>query len=446
MTAIHESASMRRERRRVAAITVCIVLFPAAAPALLGNTQGPFGIDGTFRTTVFGLRNYDNPQVFGPDNPSDVLLQSSLRLMAAGHATDWLSFQIHALQELRYTTIPQVPGQPPPLQVPVRRYRVFCDRWYWVNDTDTTASLSPEWYNVKLNAEWGDVIVGRQPITLGKAYLWNPLDIFSPFDPQQFDRDYKPGVDTVRLSVPLGNFSAVELISALGREITSPTTYETAGRAGIDWYGSAILGRAYTTLSGFDFSAQGGKVYGGVMAGGGVVGEVGLGVQIRGEAAHTWALDDRPLPPPLVGDFVKDSLQAVLSAGRRWQSSLDAEAEYYFNGAGEGRSNLAAGRLRQITGGTQQWGKHFVGTTASYEFLPILVGRIVGILSLTDDSGFVQAFGTWSLSNESDLIFGGIVNLGERPTCPTDQSLPVVLRSEFGTYPDALFVQFKTFF
>lgn len=31
--------------------------------------------------------------------------------------------------------------------------------------------------------------------------------MFLAFDPAQFDRDYKPGVDAVRVDVPLGRFA-----------------------------------------------------------------------------------------------------------------------------------------------------------------------------------------------------------------------------------------------
>ncbi len=446
---------MRPERlRATACLAFLLTLLPFAvvpARALIGDSQGKFGIDGTLRTTAFGLRNYDNPNLFGPDNRYDGLSQSSFRLMMAGHPADWFSFQIHGLQELRFTTMPVVTGQPPALQVPVRRYRTFRDRYDWANEPDTVASLSPEWYNVKFSTGFADLVVGRQAITLGKAYLWNPLDVFSPFDPQQFDRDYKPGVDAARLTVPLGDFSGVEVFGALGREITAPATYRGPDRRGADWYGSAVLGRAFTTVKGVDLSLEGGKVYGGYLAGGGAVGEIGLGIQVRGEAAYTWARDPRALPTGLTGDYVEDSLQSVVSIGRKWENSLDVEAEYYFNGAGERRASLAAGRLRQATGGTQQWGRQFAGMTASYEFMPILTGRIVGILSLTDRSGLIQPFLTWSLSDNSDLVFGAAAALGKRPTnpppaTPPATATPVMLRSEFGTYSNSFFLQFKTYF
>jgi len=437
-----------RPDRLFAAVVTAVFLLAAPAAALVGDTDGAFGLDGTLRTTAFGLRNYDNPNFFGPSNKYDGLSQSSLRLIAAGSPADWISFQIHGLQELRFTSTPVLAGQPPPLMVPVRRYRVFQDQYNWADEPDTVASISPEWYNFTLSVGPLDITIGRQAITLGKAYLWNPLDVFSPFDPQQFDRDYKPGADAARVTFSIGEFSGVEVIGAGGREILDVPLYKDTGRSGCDWYGSAVLGRAYTTVKGIDISLQGGKVYGGTMLGGGAVSEIGLGIQVRGEAAYIWTLDPRPLPAPLPPeDFVPDSLQAVLSIGRKWENSLDVEAEYYFNGAGETENNLAVGRFRQLTGGTQQWGRNYAGLTASYEFLPILTGRIVGILSMTDRAGLIQPFFTWSLSDESDVGFGAVAALGRRPTNPpVGGPTPPMLRSEYGSYSSSFFVQFKTYF
>ena len=50
------------------------------------------------------------------------------------------------------------------------------------------------------------------------------------------------------------------------------------------------------------------------------------------------------------------------------------------------------------------------------------------------------------MGEDWDLLFGAIINLGDRPTTPTDPMVAVLPRSEFGTYPSSLFLQIKTFF
>jgi hypothetical protein len=45
--------------------------------------------------------------------------------------------------------------------------------------------------------EWGTARVGRQVITWGNGFLFNPMDLFNPFAPTDIERDYKIGDDMV---------------------------------------------------------------------------------------------------------------------------------------------------------------------------------------------------------------------------------------------------------
>ncbi|MFC2084831.1 hypothetical protein ACFLS9_07220 [Bacteroidota bacterium] len=55
----------------------------------------------------------------------------------------------------------------------------------------------------KLALEEFDIIAGRQQISLGTGYVWNPTDIFNIKDP--LDPSYEqPGYNAVRVDVPLG--------------------------------------------------------------------------------------------------------------------------------------------------------------------------------------------------------------------------------------------------
>ena len=62
--------------------------------------------------------------------------------------------------------------------------------------------LTAEWAELYESKEaafrFAGLTIGRQAVSFGKAHFWNPLDVFLAFDPFQFDRDYKPGVDAQR--------------------------------------------------------------------------------------------------------------------------------------------------------------------------------------------------------------------------------------------------------
>jgi len=58
--------------------------------------------------------------------------------------------------------------------------------------------------------------MGRQAISLGTTYFWNPNDLLTAFSPYEFDRDYKPGVDGVKADFALGKFSGISFIYGAG--------------------------------------------------------------------------------------------------------------------------------------------------------------------------------------------------------------------------------------
>ncbi len=67
--------------------------------------------------------------------------------------------------------------------------------------------------NLRLNLPFADVTLGRQPISLGTGYAWNPLDIFNQKD--MLDPTYEqPGVDAVRMEIPLNDHTGIDIIVA----------------------------------------------------------------------------------------------------------------------------------------------------------------------------------------------------------------------------------------
>jgi hypothetical protein len=299
----------------------------------------------------------------------------------------------------------------------------------------------------RFNLEWSlgeiDLTVGRQAVTFGKTFFWKPLDVYLPFDPNQFDRDYKPGVDAARLDAYLGPFSGLTLLAVAGRDIDPDGEYRDEGpviRA--SWFGSSLLTRAFTSLAGWDLAVQGGKVYAGYQLGLGLVGEVGH-VQLRAEAAQFLAQEGAPLPPPLDGDLHQDHLTAVLGCGRRFENTLDLQIEYLFNGAGEPRQDLDAALVRLSRQASLQMGRHLAGLTVSYELSPLTVGRLSIIQSLTDGSTQIQPTLDISLSDNTQLILGATLNRGERPS---GNALAPQIESEFGAYPNLYFLELKSYF
>ena len=422
--------------------SIAFNLNAGTAWALVADTESSFGLDGRLSTTNLFIDNYDFEPFFG-DNSTDQASQNVLRLIGAGRPTEQLHYEVHGLQSYTYSTSRRETGKSIfGVSGTDTRYRALDATWDWYEGSKSLASLWLDRFNLKAALAKADITVGRQPITFGKAYFWNPLDIFLPFDPRQFDRDYKPGVDGLRMDIPLGSFNGFNLVAVPGRELDSSGKYVDHGTFNASWYGSALLGRTFTTLQGWDLAIQGGKVYGGYQLGGGLVGEIGP-METRLEAAYFWAQDSESLPSPLEGDLVEDGFTGVIGFGHRFENSLTFEIEHFYNGAGDS-NDLDGSFVRFASGNILQMSRNVSGFLISYEFEPIITGQFTALYSWDDPSAQIQPIITWSPSSNTELIVGASINFGDHPD--TDASGQVKLKSEFGTFPDFYFLQFKVYF
>jgi len=406
--------------------------------------EGPLAFGGSLRNITAGIDNYYYPLFFG-DAGTDGLSQSILRLTAEGRPKTWLSYEVHLVQGFDISTGGGGSGTSVfDIGPRLSRYQAVNGVHRWLRGYGTMAALWVDRLNVKVSLGGADLTVGRQAITFGKTYFWNALDVFLAFDPRQFDRDYKQGVDAARLDVATGDFSGMTLVVAPGAgfDAFGRRVYGGMGRWIASWYGSALLARCFATLSGWDVAFQGGKVYGGYQLGGGVVGEVGP-LEVRCEAAYLFAMEGPAMPYGLGGDLVEDNLVAVFGLGHRFENTLQVDGEYLYNGPGE-PGNLDAAFVRFNSGDSFHLGRHLLGLLGSYEIIPILTGRLGGLLSLSDGSGQIQPSLTYSASDEVDLLFGGLVNFGGRPEF--DPNAVYGLSSEFGTFPDVYYGEFKVYF
>ncbi len=419
---------------------------PAYAFALIGDTEGAFGLDGSIRTMPMLIDYSKLPSFYRPGTEHDHPVQSLLRLTAAGRPAEDLVYEVHLVQDY---------DSPPPQSFgdytsasSQNRYRAVDASREWHSGSNA-AGFMLDRLNVKYSFSSSDLTVGRQAITFGKAYFWNPLDVFFHFAPQQFDRDYKPGVDAVRFDMPFGNFSGINLVGAAGPEIDPPWQSSNDETWASSWYGSALIGRFYATMSDWDLAAQCGKIYGGWQVGGGAVGEIGP-LEFRLEAAWFKASKNISMPDPYRGYLLEDHWTIVAGTGRRFENTFNFEAEYLYNGAGDS-DNLEESLLRYTYGPSLHLSRHLLGVLFSYDFVPIIIGQLVWVYSISDRSSLIQPALFISIADEAELIMGATISTGDRPWLHTETSgmLQIEtprLESEFGSYPNIYFIKFKFYF
>jgi len=436
----------RRTLPVIALSLLYLLCEPSPAPALIGDTNGAFGLDGSFKFIGSMYDYYRLPPFYTNERGTDHAADAILRLTAAGRPTDRLSYEMHLVQSLDYSSAKNA-GLFSSNQIK-SRYKALDDTWDSNEDRDVSTSTRLDRINFKLSFTRADVTVGRQAITFGKAYFWNPLDVYLPFDPQTLDRDYKAGVDAIRLDIPLGYFSGLNLIGVLGREITPEGEYENEDRRfDSSWYGSSLLVRLFTNIADWDLALQGGKIYGGYQIGIGAVGELGK-IETRFEAAYFSTDEDTPMPSPYEGDLLKNHWTAVLGVGRRFENSLTFEMEYLYNGAGDD-DDLEASLFRLSHGSIQHLSEHLLGFMANYEITPLITAQLVCIYSISDKSSQFQPTLFISLADEVDLVCGATLSRGAHPDKiyhPLTFNPIPILNSEFGSYPDVYFIELKVYF
>ncbi|MCC5870304.1 MAG: hypothetical protein JJU27_17520, partial [Gammaproteobacteria bacterium] len=265
---------------------------------------------------------------------------------------------------------------------------------------------------------------GRQAITWGTNYFWPALDLFTPFAPDSVDRDYKQGVDTLRLTWPIGAFSEIEAVGAvLGSSVT-------------DNAAAALLARVH--LGRMDVGLMGGRFHRDTVAGGFVTADAG-GTGLRAELTHTRSGDDA---------------DAARGRGRFWRGSagldrllhpqLRAMLEVAWNGFGTADParylSEVAPSARIARGEVTALGRWHAGASLAWEVHPLWTIDNTVLANLGDDSAMWVPTARWSTGDETELLFGARVPLGPGPD-PSGRA-----RSEYGLATTTVFVRFMAYF
>ena len=88
----------------VTATLFAFILIPCPGAALVGDTDSSFSLDGSFRTLVSSIHNYNFSPTFGQGNQTDDYLQDILRLTSSGNPSKNLSYEIHLVQTFTHSS------------------------------------------------------------------------------------------------------------------------------------------------------------------------------------------------------------------------------------------------------------------------------------------------------------------------------------------------------
>jgi hypothetical protein len=286
----------------------------------------------------------------------------------------------------------------------------------------------------RLNFTWStrraDVIVGRQAIAWGSARVVNPTDIIAPFAFNDLDKEEVFGVDAVRLRIPTGPLSEVDLGYLPGRHMHFDESVFFARRrssiAGADAT-FLLMGFRDHLLFGMDLSRS--------------LWQMGFNL----EAAY---VDTGVFNPAAAG---RDYFRLSVGLDDSLTDRLYAFVEYHFSSAGAGDPRDYGCLFRQPAyrdGSVYLLGRHYLSLGGTVQVTPLNRLAFLGIGNLQDRSASLGPNWEYNMTTNSYLTIGANLCFGRSPaTAPAAGSaLQERFRSEFGSYPDMVYVSYRFYF
>lgn len=282
---------------------------------------------------------------------------------------------------------------------------------------------------VGFHPRWGEIILGRQAIGLGRGVLFGAVDIFSPFSPLEVDREWRRGVDAARIEYRVTATSSVGLITAFGES----------------WDDSAIIGHARGYVGNIDGELIVGKRAEDEMYSATVSAIFG-GAEVHLEMA----LFDTPEEQPDGGLFGNDQLAGKGVLGTSYTfgvgNGLTLLGEYHYSGFGVKEIEDVMARLaeptfqeRYLRGDTQILGQHALGIQLSYPINLDVSAALLVLESPVDGSGLAAPSINWQISQHTSFVASAFIPWGNEPSEGN-------LSSEYGGAPASLFLQFNMYY
>ena len=343
-------------------------------------------------------------------------LQNGTRLMF-DHTDEDISFELH------YELSPVLSSTAASSQVatlPVQRnaYRLTDPDRILIAESGLTVFGNLDRANVKWRRNWGDLTVGRQPITFGAARIINPTDVFLPFNQQALNTEYRVGVDAIRLQRPLGMLSELDMGLILGPDADPDQ--------------SAAYVQLLVNVAGHDLSMTTAQFSDHKLLGVGTQTAVGqLGVWF--EFAVVSGVDS----------YHRLSTGFDYAFNENW--FLMVEAHYNSSGAeSPDQYPLVRGSAPFQRGEVHLSGRRYLIPVLSWQMSPLATMSAQSIINLSDQSVFTTLTASRNVTQNTHMDIGLQWFTGDRSTFTP----PFDFRtgSEFGDRPTVLFGSVRWYF
>jgi len=393
---------------------------------------------GEHSVSVNGALKFSSLVSYGPDDPvlyPDRWTGAGLargRLMLTSRHGDWANAEIAYEQRARLVSEGAGTGTgggilPSNATAPFRITQL--DSELLACDEEFSYRHELDRAMVALHADWGEVTIGRQAIGLGRGALFGAVDVFAPFTPLEVDREWRRGVDGIRVERRLSATSSVELLGVFGES----------------WDDSALLGRARGYAGNVDAEVIVGKraedaMYAGTMSA--AVGDA--------EAHLELALFRTSETQPDKGLLGDKHLVTKAAVGSSYTfdvgNGLTVLGEYHYSGFGVKDIEDAMARLadptfqeRFLRGDMQILGRHAHAVQMTYPVNDAWSASLLLLQSTADGSGVATPSLVADLRENATLVVSAFIPWGEEPDAGQ-------LESEYGGSATTLFAQLSLYY
>ena len=376
-------------------------------------------------------------------------VNNKLRLKGLYSPVDWLSLHIaYEISPRVQDSILFVADEFSTPEIGLKDYRVkdFDSRLYPEKDDAPTSFAifhNLDRLSLTVNLPFADIDIGRQPIAWGTARVVNPTDVILPFSYDDLDKEERYGIDAVRIRIPLGMMSELDMGYLPGIDFDIDKNPALYIRSKIYVLGTDIsatfIGIHDYSLAGLDFARS--------------IGGAGTWLEI----AYYDLLDliaDIEYDPLLEGEdytIIEGYLRVSLGADYSFSEKTYGFIEYHYNGAGEYKPSSYYRNYHKVAykkAGVYLMSQNYIAPGAFYMFTPLLTGGLSGLYNLNDNSAIITPNFEYNIAQDIYLSAGANIGFGKTGFELNDdvEGYPPTGKSEFGAYPDLYFTSFRLYF
>ncbi|MEA3471457.1 MAG: hypothetical protein U9R24_07050 [Thermodesulfobacteriota bacterium] len=269
------------------------------------------------------------------------------------------------------------------------------------------------------------VRLGRQAVTWGNGFLFNPMDLFNPFAPTDTEREYKVGDDMALAQFSLGRSSDVQLLYVPRRD---PSTGDLESDQ------SSFAGKMNFAKDTTEFDIMAAHHFEDDVVGVGFSGYLG---DTAWRLDATWTFLDEKRDK---SDFF--SLVANMDySWVWWEKNFYGFFELFYNGLGDDRyfdslfERAVAERLDR--GELFTLGRCYLAGHIRMEIHPLVNVFFTVVNNADDPSGILQPRLTWDVTQDLQFTCGGNIFYGGRDTEYGGFRIPpidILIKSPDSTY------------